>query len=175
MINKQLAKVLAPLRVLLLGLASVLMWLPGVSQAQVNQLKPARTAIVQRNIYEATSIGMEGVQLIPGVSPALHVDGATVISVVLSVEDEDDHLKHFATREGQTGYKRGQQNYLEHFEEIRIIQQYVADQAVQHGVPVVEASDLDRAVERCIDHVLDLLMVEQQRRLEAGESAHQGG
>lgn len=143
--------------------------------AQVNQLKPALTAIVQRNIYEATSIVMEGVQLIPGVSPALHVDGATVISVVLSVEDEDDHLKHFATREGQTGYKRGQQNYLEYFEEIRIIQQYVADQAVQHGVPVVEASDLDRAVERCIDHVLDLLMVEQQRRLEAGESAHQGG
>ncbi|MFA5552804.1 MAG: ATP cone domain-containing protein [Trueperaceae bacterium] len=139
--------------------------------AQVNQLKPALTAIVQRNIYEATSIVMEGVQLIPGVSPALHVEGATVISIVLSVEDEDDHLKHFATREGQTGNQRGQQNYLAHFEEIRILQQYVTDQALEHRVPVVEASDFDRAVERCVDHVLDLLMLEQRRRLEAAENA----
>lgn len=143
--------------------------------AQVNQLKPALTAIVQRNIYEATSIVMEGVQLIPGVSPALPVEGATVISVVLSVEDEEDHLKHFATREGQTGNKRGRQNYIDHFEEIRILQSYLIEQAVHHRVPVVEASDFDRAVERCVDHVLDLLMVEQRRRLEAAEGAHQGG
>src|SRR5690606_34702271 len=100
---------------------------------------------------------------------------ATVISIVRSVEDEEDHLKHFATREGQTAQKRGKQNYLDHFDEIRILQQYVADQAVQYGVPVVEASDFDRAVERCIDHVLDLLMVEQRRQLEAAENAHSGG
>lgn len=143
--------------------------------AQVNQLKPALTAIVERNIYEATSIVMEGVQIIPGVSPAKPVAGATVIPLVLSVEDEEDHLKHFATREGQTGHKRGQQNYLDHFEEIRILQRYLTDQAAQHRVPVVEANDFDRAVERCVDHVLDLLMVEQRRRLEAAEGAHQGG
>lgn len=142
--------------------------------AQVNQLKPALTAIVQRNVYEATNLVMEGVQLIPGVSPTLHVEGATVISIVLSVEDEDDHLKHFATREGQTGKQRGQQNYLDHFEEVRILQQYVTEQAAQHGVPVVEASDFDRAVERCIDHVLDKLMLEQRRRLAAAEPP-QGG
>ena len=142
--------------------------------AQVNQLKPALTAIVDRNIYEATSIVMEGVQLVPGVSPALHVEGATVISIILSVEDEEDHLKHFATREGQTSNKRGQQNYLDHFDEIRILRQYVTDQALNQGVPVVEASDYDRAVERCVDHVLDLLMVEQRRALEAAEGGRAG-
>lgn len=141
--------------------------------AQVNQLKPALTAIVQRNIYEATSIVMEGVQLLPGVSPVHNVAGATVVPIVLSVEDEEDHLKHFATREGQTGNKRGQQNYLDHFTEIRILQRYVCEQAVRHGVQLVEAGDFDRAVERCVDHVLDVLMLEQRRSLEAAEGAQQ--
>lgn len=139
--------------------------------AQVNQLKPALTAIVQRNIYEATSIVMEGVQLVPGVSPVHNVSGATVVAIVLTVEDEEDHLKHFATREGQTGNQRGQQNYLDHFEEIRILQGYVSEEAAKHGVHVVEAGDFDRSVERCVDHVLDVLMLEQRRRLEAAEAA----
>ena len=137
--------------------------------AQVNQLKPALTAIVQRNIYEATSIVMEGCSS-SGVSPALPVEGATVIPVVLSVEDEEDHLKHFATREGQTGNKRGRQNHRPLRGDPHPAG-YLIEQAVHHRVPVVEASDFDRAVERCVDHVLDLLMVEQRRRLEAAEGA----
>lgn len=146
--------------------------------AQVNQLKPALTAIVERNVYEATSIVMEGVQLVPGVSPARDVEGATVIPIVLSVDDEEDHLKHFAAREGQTGARRAQQNYLAHFVEIRILQEYVREQAQRTGVLVVEASDFDRAVERCVDHVLDLLMVEQRGELEAaatGQDASRRG
>ena len=129
--------------------------------AQVNQLKPALTAIVERNVYEATSIVMEGVQLVPGVPPTRDVEGATVIPIVLSVDDEEDHLKHFAAREGQTGKQRAQQNYLDHFAEIRIIQEYLLEQAQRHGVRVIDASDFDKAVERCIDHVLDRLMEER--------------
>ncbi len=129
--------------------------------AQVHQLNPAISAIVDRNIIEATSIVMEGVQLVPGVAPAREFRDATVIDMVLAVEDEEDHLKHFAAREGQTGLKRSKHPYLDHFLEIRIIQDYVKQEAQLRGVPVVEAADFDRAVERCVDHVLDVMLVEQ--------------
>ncbi len=131
--------------------------------AQVQQLNPAITAIVERNIFEVTSIVMEGVQLVPGLSPSRDFKGATVIPIVLAVADEKDHLEHFATREGQTGARRAKHTYLDHFVEIRVIQDYVTQQAELRGVPVVEASDFDRAVERCIDHVLDVMLIEQVR------------
>lgn len=143
--------------------------------AQVNQLKPALTAIVERNIYEATPFVMEGVQIVPGISPAHDTDGATIIPLVLVVEDEDDHLKHFATREGQTSNRRGQQNLINHFQEIRILQEFIRSQAERHGVSVIEASDFDKAVDRCVDHVLDVLLAEQRHRTEAAERAQPGG
>ena len=34
-------------------------------------------------------------------------------------------------------------------------------EAQLRGVPVVEAADFDRAVERCVDHVLDVMLMEQ--------------
>ena len=97
---------------------------------------------------------------------------AAIASVVCTFSSLTAHAQG-VDEFGGYGSKRGQQNYLDHFEEIRILQQYVADQAVHHGVPVVEASDFDRAVERCIDIVLDLLMLEQRRQLEAAENASQ--
>ncbi|HNR00884.1 MAG TPA: hypothetical protein PKN52_12840, partial [Trueperaceae bacterium] len=129
--------------------------------AQVHQLNPANTAILERNVYESTSIVMEGVQLVPGVAPAREFRDATLINIVLAVSDEDDHLRHFTTREGQTKSRRAKQSYLDHFVEIRIIQDYVTQQAELRGVPVIEAADFDLAVERCIDHVLDVMLMEQ--------------
>lgn len=129
--------------------------------AQVNQLNPAVTAIVERNIMEATSMVMEGVQLLPGTAPAREFHDATVIHIVLMVEDEDDHLRHFAAREGQTGSRRAQRHYIDHFTEIRMLQSYICEEARAADVLVTEARDFDRAVERCVDHVLDVLMKEQ--------------
>ncbi|MBX3139411.1 MAG: hypothetical protein KF875_01505 [Trueperaceae bacterium] len=129
--------------------------------AQVHQLNPANTAILERNVYESTSIVMEGVQLVPGIAPARELRDATLIQLVLSVADEDDHLRHFTAREGQTQSRRAKQSYLDHFVEIRVIQDYITQQAELRGIPVIEAADFDVAVDRCIDHVLDVMLMEQ--------------
>ncbi len=131
--------------------------------SQVNQLDPAVCAIIDRNITEATSIVMEGAHLVPGIAPSREYADATLIRVVLSVEDEQDHRKYFGIREGQTGHRRLGQGYLEHFEEIRILHDFILEQARGEAVPVIEASDFDRAVEKAIEHVLDVLLVEQYR------------
>ncbi len=129
--------------------------------AQVQQLDPAVCAIIDRNVTEATSLVMEGAHLVPGIAPSRETPDAILIKVVMAVADEEDHRRHFGVREGQTFHRRRQQPYLEHFEEIRILQDFVVEQAELEGVPVVEASDFDRAVEKTIEHVLDVMLVEQ--------------
>lgn len=129
--------------------------------AQVQQLDPAICGVIERNITESTSVVMEGAHLVPGVSPGREYEEATVIEMVLAVRNEDDHRQHFARREGQTGKRRQRDAYLEHFEEIRILHDYIVDQAAAEGVPVIDAVRFDRAVERGVEYVLDELLIDQ--------------
>ncbi len=129
--------------------------------AQVQQLDPAVCAIIDRNVTEATSLVMEGAHLVPGIAPSRDAADAVLVKVVMKVEDEEDHRRHFGVREGQTFQRRRGQPYLEHFTEIRILHDFIVEQAELEGAPVVEASDLDRAVEKTIEHVLDVLLVER--------------
>ena len=129
-------------------------------QAQVQQLRPALSAIVERNIREATSLVMEGIHLVPGISPAGLSDGATVVEVVLKVEDEQDHARHFSLREIQTEAKRDRQSYLEHLTEIRMLQRFIVGMAREAEVHVVDSSNKEQAVDQVIDHVLDELLAD---------------
>ena len=125
--------------------------------AQVRQLDPAITAIVERSVAEGTSLVIEGVHLVPGTVAEKHVVGATLLRAMLFVDDEEDHRKHFAVREVRTG-SRMARPYLDHFEEIRILHDYLKERSEAEGVLVVDATDFEAAVERCVDHVLDALL-----------------
>lgn len=139
--------------------------------AQVQQLDPAVCAIIERNITEATSLVLEGAHLVPGIAPSRSFPEATVVSVMLYVPDEEDHRRNFAVREGQTRQRRLRQPYLDHFSEIRILQDYIKEQADLDGVPAIPASDFDAAVEKTVEHVLDVLLVEQYQEAGAPEGA----
>lgn len=137
-------------------------------RAQIQQLSTAVTAIIERNLEENSSLVMEGIHLVPGLSPKGPPEGALVVQLILMVEDEDNHRDHFALRERTTHDKRGRDVYLEHFREIRILQEYLLERARAEGVPVVDASDLDQAVDKSMEHVLTSLLV---RGLAEGELA----
>lgn len=143
-------------------------------QAQVQQLGTALAAIVERNLGEATSLVMEGIHLVPGVSPAVNFERAVVVELVFAVEDEESHRRHFGLRERQTDERRLQQTYLDHFEEIRILQDYITERARQAGAPVIEATDFDQAIEKAMEHILNSVLAVRYedlgRRLE-GELA----
>lgn len=131
-------------------------------QAQVQQLSTALTAIIERNVEESTSLVMEGVHLVPGISPGRLETDAVIIELVLAVESEERHAKHFGLREGTT-QRRGNE-YLEHLPEIRVLQKFIVARAREAGVPVIEASDFDQAIERSIEHILDVVLEEQRHR-----------
>ena len=130
-------------------------------QTQVLQMSRAIDAIIERNVKEATSLVLEGTHLVPGLSPMRPDDRALVIELVLMVRDEDDHRENFSRREGRTHRLRPSDEYLEHFAEVRMIQGFVIEQAEREGVPVIDTTDLDRAVERSVEHVLDAMTAQE--------------
>jgi 2-phosphoglycerate kinase len=142
-------------------------------QAQCLQLATALGAIGERSVSEATSMVIEGIHLVPGVGPERPA-GATVVELMLYVEDEDLHRSRFATREGRTGTRRPRTPYLEHFEEIRLLQDWLVGRADEAGVPLIDVADLDEAVERAVEAVLDVVLAESERELDVTVPAESG-
>lgn len=137
--------------------------------SQVRMLGPAINGIMSRHLNEAASVVLEGVQLVPGASMRTDV-AAQVVPIMLTVPDRESHRDHFAVRERQTGSKRLQQTYVEHFREVRIIQDYLLEQSRHEGVKVIDATDADDAVEACLHHVLSTLFTARLDRQAAAGS-----
>ena len=134
-------------------------------QTQVLQMSRAIDAIIERNVKEATSLVLEGTHLVPGLSPLRPDDRALVIEMVLLVRDEDDHRENFSRREGRTPRLRPSGDYLKHFSEVRMIQDFVIEQAEREGITVIDTTDFDRAVERAVEVVLDAMTSEEAMAL----------
>ena len=129
-------------------------------QRQVQQLGTALTAIANRNIEEYISCVMEGIHLVPGFMPISSFKGATVVELVVGVSDPEVHRSYFGLRDVQTHHRRNREQYLEYFDEIRVIQDFIMERARDEGVPVVEASNFEHAVEQAIEHVLSTILLE---------------
>jgi 2-phosphoglycerate kinase len=123
-------------------------------------LQQARNVLVgvrassQRAFHEGWSLVLEGVHLIPGMVELPSPEQAVSVYVVLSIEDEEEHLRHFRFRD-EDSEQRPESRYLERFEDIRRLQQFVVARARREGVPVIENEDADRAARTVADLVLD--------------------
>lgn len=133
-------------------------------QVQVQQLTTALSAVIRRNIEEHTSVVLEGVHLVPGFIPATALQGAVAVELVAAVSDPDVHRRHFTLREVQTLHRRSHESYLEHFTEIRYIQDFIVQRAREEGTAIIEMGDFDQAVERALEQVLDAVLIDSSLR-----------
>jgi 2-phosphoglycerate kinase len=78
---------------------------------------------------------------------------AVSVYVVLSIDDEEEHIRHFHFRDEDS--ERPESRYLERFEDIRRLQEVIVARAHRNGVPVIENEDADRAARVVADLVLD--------------------
>jgi 2-phosphoglycerate kinase len=119
-------------------------------------LEQARTVLVgvqasiERALQEGWSIIVEGVHIVPGLLP-VEVGRAIVCPFVLSIEDEDEHARHFFAR--SEGGERPSASYLEHIGDIRRLQAYIVERAECEGVPVIENLDAERTSAEMIELV----------------------
>ncbi len=126
-------------------------------QSQVQQVSAALWAILQRNYEENVSIVMEGVHIVPGFMPLEQLEDATIIELVFVQTDEDKHRQNFEKRQ-KSSVKRKSNRYLNHFTEIRLIQDFIVEQAKNEGVAVVDAFDRELAMNEGFEVILQGLL-----------------
>jgi len=136
---------------------------------QAQKIAVGVSALLDRAVEENTSMLIEGVNQLPSV---LDLDryrqDAHVISLTVATLDLDAYRARFHTR-AATARERTAERYLEHFEEIRAIQDYILEVADQYGQPIIDNVRFDDAVLSAIRSVLATLKksmeppVEQER------------
>ena len=132
----------------------------GFLQQARNVLVGAR-ASSERALEEGWSLVLEGVHLVPGMVELPQPDLAVSVFAVLSIEDEEEHIRHFRFRDEDS--ERPESRYLERFEDIRRLQELIVARARREGVPVIENENADKAARVVADLVLDA--AEQSRTL----------
>jgi 2-phosphoglycerate kinase len=104
---------------------------------------------------EGTSLIVEGAHIVPGfMDPTAWEDRALVVMAILTVDEEDVHRSHFATRAADHA-GRSAARYLEQFDNIRRVQRYIKSQALSHGVPIIGNFSFDRSLAAVIDLVME--------------------
>jgi 2-phosphoglycerate kinase len=122
-------------------------------------LQQARNVLVgvrassERALEEGWSLVLEGVHLVPGMVELPRADLAVSVFVVLSIDDEEEHARHFHYRDEDS--ERPESRYLERFDDIRRLQDVVVRRARGAGVAVIENQDADSAARLVADLVLD--------------------
>ena len=110
-------------------------------------------AVIARALEESYSLAVEGVHLVPGALPRAY-EGAVVVQCLVAIADEDEHARHFWIRDAGSQGLRPMQKYLRALPEIRRIQDYLVERAEKAGVPVVENTRMEAAVNEIIHLVL---------------------
>ncbi len=117
-------------------------------------------AVVERAIAENMSIVVEGVHLVPGLVPFPDLEGAAYqVPLVLATLEEESHRTRFLARSRFGG--RRAERYLENFESIRLIHEYILQQAETYEVQELETSEEEAPVIRTLQLVTGML----ERRL----------
>jgi 2-phosphoglycerate kinase len=126
---------------------------------QAHDLAPGIDALVQRAVSEGTPIVLEGVHLLPEIpDPRLRKE-AIDVQMLLAVRDEHRHRSHFHLRGSETPRAPGR--YLEAFDRIRMLQDYLIERAQREGIPIIDEHGMEPALGRVTEVVLDAVGAEE--------------
>ncbi|HEY1273420.1 MAG TPA: AAA family ATPase [Thermoleophilaceae bacterium] len=118
---------------------------------QAEHVATGIAAIVERAANEAQPVIVEGVHVVPGWLDDSLRDRCVLAEAVVVVEDAELHRGHFSHRPGT----RPPERYLERFDDIRALQRHLAARAVAEGVAVIDNSNVDDALARLMELVLE--------------------
>jgi 2-phosphoglycerate kinase len=121
--------------------------------AQTEQVLVAVEGTIERAVDEDRWTVIEGVHLVPGMLDLSGRD-AVFVQCVLAIDGEEAHAAHFWIRDATSRGLRPVERYLKRLAEIRRLQDYVLERAVETGVPVIRNANVEQAVEAVIDLVL---------------------
>lgn len=119
-------------------------------------------SLVERAVLEGVSLVLEGVHLVPGYIDPSQFEDATVVQLVIAVDDEAAHRSHFYIREVQTDGTRPFEKYRANFDNIRLLGLYIEDLAREHGTHVVHSHQLDRTVADTLEYIVNVVIGQEE-------------
>lgn len=117
-------------------------------------------ALIERAIVERTNFIVEGAHVVPGIVDPQFFKDAYILQVVLAVDDEQQHRSHFEIREVETEGMRPFSRYLNSFDNIRQIQDYILKLASEQEVPVFPCYNIDQTIGMVLDFIINQVFVE---------------
>jgi 2-phosphoglycerate kinase len=118
--------------------------------------------IIERAVIEGVSMVLEGIHVAPGYIEPSQFKNASVVQLLVTVDDEEAHRSHFYIREIQTEGTRPFERYRANFANIRQLGLYLEDLAAEHGIPVVRSHQLDRTVAEVLESIVDAVIREDE-------------
>lgn len=111
-------------------------------------------AIVKRSIKESASVVIEGIHIVPGEMKFLkkYAKEATIIQVMLDVKQKSKHRLHFFSRRTQSA-NRSKTEYLKHFDDIRLIRDFLVEQAEKNHVSVIQNYDMHKVEQELLQKI----------------------
>jgi len=127
-------------------------------------------ALINRAVTEGYHMIIEGTHVAPGFLLPEDYPGAFVVQFIITVSDEALHRSHFYIRELETQGSRPFKRYIEHFRDIRLIQDYLVEEAGRRGVQIIDSFNLDVTIAEVMEHILNTVysMEEGARARAAG-------
>lgn len=119
-------------------------------------------SLIERSVLEGVSLVLEGIHVAPGYIEPSQFKNASVVQVLLAVDDEEEHRSHFYIREVQTEGTRAFERYLASFPNIRALGYYVEELAVEHGIPVVHSKQLDRTIAEVLELIVNAVIAKDE-------------
>ena len=117
---------------------------------------PAIEKVIKRAVDDFDDVVIEGVHLVPGL---LNIEkfkkDASIHFFILSA-DEEVHKERFVKRAMKI--KRGGK-HLEYFKENRTIHNYLVEQALDNGVPVINNTDIKCTIKRMLTLIREICKV----------------
>ncbi|WP_291423896.1 2-phosphoglycerate kinase [Deinococcus sp.] len=126
---------------------------------QVQQVSVGLSAVVRRSIEEGASLILEGVHLVPGYLRPDSFAGALIVPMLVTLSDDEEHRRHFESRDIETAASRPLHRYMQYFDEIRMMQEELETLSVQEGVALLDGLTLDESADQAVDIVLRGVMV----------------
>ena len=110
-------------------------------------------ALIKRALYEGHNMIIEGVHLSPEFLSNDILEHPNIVFVMLNLSDEIQHKNRFSLRAYNVSMRRPVDKYYDNFEQIRIIQEYLKEQAKIVEVPIVENINRDDTVKKLTEIV----------------------
>jgi 2-phosphoglycerate kinase len=118
---------------------------------QAERVGTGIAAIVDRAANEGKPVVVEGVHVVPGgVHPRVR-ERCVLVEALVIVDDPDLHRAHFGLRPGT----RPAERYLARFDDIRRLQDHLWARARSEGVTIIDNENVDNALARLMELVLD--------------------